>query len=119
MSAQPPAPEDVRRRLEARRSELLARSRRVQRDLSRQNEPLAADSDERAIQLENDEALEAIGGAAEDELEAINVALERLSLGLYGTCLQCGCTIPPRRLAAVPHSTSCTKCANLGRVAKR
>jgi RNA polymerase-binding transcription factor len=112
MNAQPVAPGDIRRRLEARRSELMIRSGRVRSDLGRQNEPLAADWDERAIQLENDAALEAIEGATEDELEAINTALERLSLGLYGVCERCGDTIPAGRLSAVPHATTCAKCPN-------
>jgi RNA polymerase-binding protein DksA len=111
MTARLSATEDVRRRLEARRRELLTRRTRVERDLSRQNEALTADADDRAIQLENDEALEAIGGAAENELHAIGSALERLEAGQYGTCTHCGGRIPEARLAAVPHATACAECA--------
>jgi DnaK suppressor protein len=102
--------ESAQARLLARRTELRQRQDRVGRDLARQNEPLSADSSDRAIQLENDEALAAIGNAATQELGEIEVALQRIASGLYGTCEVCGEPISAARIAAVPQATRCEHC---------
>lgn len=102
--------DQVRARLLARRAELQQRRSRVGQDLSRQLEPLSRDSDDRAIQLENDESLQAIGQAAASELEDIDVALDRISRGLYGICKICGDDISAARLAAVPQASMCQQC---------
>jgi RNA polymerase-binding transcription factor DksA len=44
---------------------------------------------------------------AEDELHAIERAIERLEDGTYFTCELCGSPIAPERLAAVPTERSC------------
>jgi RNA polymerase-binding transcription factor DksA len=102
--------DQIRTRLLARRAELQQRSNRIGQDLSRHLEPLSRDSDDRAIQLENDEPLQAIGQAAASELEDIGVALERIARGLYGTCKVCGDRISAARLAVVPHASTCQHC---------
>jgi DnaK suppressor protein len=38
-------------------------------------------------------------------------ALERISLGSYGTCQQCGEAIPLARLEALPHAEYCVVCS--------
>jgi DnaK suppressor protein len=101
----------IRSHLLRRRNALTHRYRRVEQDLGRQYEPLVADSGDQAIQLQNDETLEAIGSAAREEIAAIDAALERLSHGHYGTCAVCGEEIPPTRLEAVPHAVTCASCA--------
>jgi RNA polymerase-binding transcription factor DksA len=100
----------VRTRLLARRAELQQRQRRIDRDLSRQHEPLSGDSDDRAIQLENDESLQAIEDAAVREIADIDVALDRMARGLYGVCKVCGSRISAARLAAVPQASVCQSC---------
>lgn len=102
--------EQVRARLLARRAELQQRRQRIALDLSRQHETLSKDFDDRAIQLENDEPLQAIGNAAVLELADIDMALERLALGLYGVCRVCGERISAARLAAIPQATICQRC---------
>lgn len=102
--------EQVRTRLLARRAELQQRRRRIDLDLSRQHEPLSKDFDDRAIQLENDEPLQAIGNAAVGELEEIDVALDRMARGLYGVCKVCGHQISAARLAAIPQASICFGC---------
>lgn len=102
--------EQIRALLLARRAELQQRRDRVDRDLSRQLEPLSHDADDRAIQLENDESLQAIGQAAVRELVDIDVALDRMTRGLYGICSICGHGISAARLAAVPHASTCQRC---------
>ena len=102
--------EQAGHRLRSRRAELLVRRRRVDNDLERRNEPLVADFGDQAIQRQNDETLEEIGAAARREIEAIDVALERLEQGLYGICKVCGEEIPAARLHAMPHATACVHC---------
>ncbi|MDY6946206.1 MAG: TraR/DksA family transcriptional regulator [Pseudomonadota bacterium] len=102
--------DQIQARLLARRAELQQRSTRIVQDLSRQLDPLSRDSDDRAIQLENDEPLQAIGQAAVSELEDIGVALDRIARGLYGICKICGDEIAAERLAAVPQACVCQHC---------
>jgi len=101
----------VRERLTQRRGELTDRERRVRRDLMRAGEPLVADFADRAIQMQNDEPLQAIGSAARDELAQIDTALARLAAGTYETCEICDEPIGATRLAVVPYATICTDCA--------
>ena len=103
----------VRQQLEQRRAELYQRGRRIDADLGRAAEALPADFAEQATQVENDEPLTAIGQAAAEEIQQIDTALARLDAGQYGVCKQCGKPIEPLRLAAVPHSVSCTHCLTL------
>jgi len=70
--------------------ELTARLRKIDTDLGRTK---ATDDDDRAIENENDEVLEGLGQAGEDELRAIDAALERIARGTYGTCARCGAAI--------------------------
>lgn len=104
------AQDDSRALLERRREELLKRSRRVDRDLSRQVEPLVQDFADQAVQRQNDEALEAIGQAAAEELQQIERALERIEKGRYGLCEKCSQAIGEQRLRAVPYATTCIAC---------
>jgi RNA polymerase-binding transcription factor DksA len=101
----------IRDRLRRRRGELAERQQRVKRDLARANEPLVADFADRAIQMQNDEALEVIGEAARDELVRVNAALERIDAGRYGLCEECGEAIEQARLEAVPYAITCALCA--------
>ena|SRR5688572_19684639 len=99
----------VKQALLARRHALIERHERVEADLQRRNEALAGDWSDRAIQLQNDEALQAIDDAARDELAAIAEALQRLGRGLYGICKECAGPIEPARLRAL-HAVTCASC---------
>ncbi|MBW9053677.1 TraR/DksA family transcriptional regulator [Rhizobium mesosinicum] len=88
--------------------ELTARLRKIDTDLSRTK---TADDDDRAIENENDEVLEGLGQAGEDELRAIDAALERIAKGTYGTCARCGAKISEARLAVLPQTPLCEDCA--------
>ena len=48
----------------------------------------------------------------EGTLDEIEVALERIEDGVYGTCLECECRIPKTRLNAIPYTAHCVKCAS-------
>lgn len=45
-----------------------------------------------------------------DKLRALAEAQERLREGTYGLCRECGCSIPRRRLEAMPTATLCVPC---------
>lgn len=64
--------------LERQRDELRARLDAIRDDL---RQPLEADSEERAIQLENREVQEGIARAASEELARIEQRLARLKAG--------------------------------------
>ena len=46
----------------------------------------------------------------EERLEEIDLALDKLSDGRYGICLNCGNPIDPERLAIVPEAQYCVPC---------
>ncbi len=94
--------------LKARLSELTGRLAEVDSELRK---PLSADSEERATDLENQEALEAIENSEMHEIYQIREALKRISEGTYGICAQCGADIDPKRLKALPTATRCISCA--------
>lgn len=95
-------------RLKARLAELAERSEEIEADLRR---PLDADFSEQAVELADDEALERTDDVLRAEAKAIRAALARIEAGTYGTCANCGETIPPERLEAQPVATRCIKCA--------
>lgn len=100
--------DQARAKLEARRSELGRRVGRIEGDLRRRPDP---DSEERALERENDGVLEGLDVRGLDELRAIDAALARIEAGSYGTCVRCGNPIESRRLEVVPHTATCSACA--------
>lgn len=95
--------------LHARRAELMSRLERIETDL---DQPRNADDDDRAIERNNDEVLEGLGGAGQKELVAIDAALQRIAHGTFGLCGKCGEPIARERLDAVPHAALCADCAS-------
>ena len=100
--------EKVEKGLKARLSELRTHVAKVNRELHRL---LPADSEDQAIELENQEALEVVGRTETTEIRQIEVALKRISEGTYGTCARCGEPIDPRRLKALPTAATCISCS--------
>jgi DnaK suppressor protein len=45
-----------------------------------------------------------------DRARRLRIALTRIADGEYGVCSECGASIPPRRLLAVPDTTTCLPC---------
>jgi RNA polymerase-binding transcription factor DksA len=109
MSAQPDF-DKIRQALRARRISLEQRHERIRLDLQHRNDPLVADAPDRAIQLQNDAALQVIDEATNDELVTVDEALQRLDQGLYGICKRCGGAIEPIRLQVL-HAVMCSDCA--------
>lgn len=100
--------DDIAARLTARLADLKARVEGMDRAL---REPLSADFEEQAADLEGQDAIGGIEEAALAEIVQIEEALKRIADGSYGVCTQCGDDIAPRRLAAQPTATRCIKCA--------
>lgn len=70
------------------------------------------DMADQAVDLEDDEVLEGIGIAAQNEILLLKKAMTRIKDGTYGTCLSCGEKISDERLEAVPYAPLCRTCAN-------
>lgn len=97
-----------REALLAKRRELLQRVEAIARDNSL---PTSADSEEQAVELENEEVLSALDDEARQILNLIDQALQRIERDEYGICQSCGQPIAPGRLEAVPYAAYCIACA--------
>ena len=95
-------------RLEAQLEELQARLQRIAEDLS---EPLNADSEEQASEMQDDATLEGEGALVTREIGSVKRALARIEDGTYGECVRCGEEIAPARLEARPEAALCIDCA--------
>ena len=104
-----PDPTAAKARLEAELAELEDRLSRLDRDLS---EPPDPDSSERAVQMEDDDALEGQAALVAQEIASVRRALERIEDGSYGTCANCGDEISDKRLEVRPEAALCSDCAS-------
>ena len=104
-----PDPTAAKARLEAELAELEDRLSRSSRDLS---EPPDPDSSERAVQMEDDDALEGQAALVAQEIASVRRALERIEDGSYGTCANCGDEISDKRLEVRPEAALCIDCAS-------
>lgn len=95
----------------ALRARLDALTHRVDDLEAELRQPLDADFEEQAVDLQDDEAIAALENAGRDEIVRIRAALARIEDGSYGTCVTCGDSIAPARLAAVPTALQCAGCA--------
>ncbi len=100
--------ETLTKTLNDRLAELTSRVRRIDENLS---QPLPADFEEQAVDLEDHEAMEAVENAGMLEIQQIRRALARIAEGSYGSCTRCGEIIAPKRLEALPTATLCIACA--------
>ena len=96
-------------RLMALKTEVTQRMKAIDRDI--RHEDMSADWSEQATERENDEVLESLGNAADEELAMINAALQRIENGSYYYCSDCGDDIPAARLELLPYSSLCVSCA--------
>ena len=100
--------EEIAKALKARLSELRTHLAKVDRSLRKL---LPADTEDQAIELENQEALEVIEKTETREIHQIEAALKLISEGTYGTCAKCGEPIDARRLKALPTAATCISCS--------
>lgn len=71
---------------------------------------IASDQADDADAVENAERMNAITRNSQVLLHQVNAALARIAEGTYGTCVNCGKEIAPRRLEALPYATLCIEC---------
>ncbi len=96
-------------KLEKLKEKATHRIHKIDQDI--RHEGMSSDWAEIATERENDEVLESLGNASEQELLKINHALKRIEEGEYFSCSICGEDIPPARLELLPFTTTCVNCA--------
>lgn len=94
--------------IKARLAELDARMQDIETEL---DQPKPKDMNDQSVDLEDDEVLEAVGRAAQQEVQLLQAALKRIENGSYGICQGCGNPISDARLEAVPYAVVCRDCA--------
>ncbi len=94
--------------LRARQRELYLRLHKIEADFEQPRNP---DDDDRALERSNDEVLDELGQVGQEELKAIDAALERVAKGTFGICTRCGQPVAKERLDAVPYTPFCQECA--------
>lgn len=97
--------------LETLRADLKARLAKYEAHQHREDGALEKDSEEQAIQTQNDEVVDSLETETRRELAQIERALERLANGRGDECERCGNEIDPRRLQVLPYTTLCVECA--------
>jgi DnaK suppressor protein len=97
-----------RNQLEERLAELRARLLRIEEEL---DQPVSSTFSEQAIEREEDEVLEDLGHAGQQEIRMIEAALQRIEKDEYGICVRCGDEIAKERLDILPHTPLCRNCA--------
>ncbi|MGJ8561448.1 MAG: TraR/DksA family transcriptional regulator [Litorimonas sp.] len=100
-----------RQKILVRLEELGARMSEIETNL---DQPKPRDLNDQAIDLEDDEVLESLGLAAQQESRDLRAALKRCDDGSFGICANCGETISDARLEIVPHTQVCRGCATEG-----
>ncbi|MEQ1805759.1 MAG: TraR/DksA C4-type zinc finger protein [Burkholderiaceae bacterium] len=102
------------------REQLRARATSLRADVQQHREqlvePAAATGNtfiagaEGAAADADDEREVALLSRAQQELDAVNAALQRLDSGSFGTCTRCAATIQLARLQALPEAQLCLNC---------
>lgn len=95
--------------LVARKDDITKRINAIDKDIK--HEDMSSNWTEQATERENDEVLESLGNASEQELVMINNALKRIDSSEYFICSNCGEDIPPERLELLPFTSHCVNCA--------
>jgi DnaK suppressor protein len=103
-------PDDLRAILAQKKEELDSRLARITSNVRR---GLDTDSEERAMQLEDNEVVDALGNEAREEIDKISAALRRMDSGDYGKCIECGEAVGESRIRAYPYANECIDCATI------
>ena len=103
--------EHFKQKLITLKDDLTRRVDAIDKDIK--HEGMSSNWTEQATERENDEVLESLGNASEQELIMIDSALKRIDSGEYFTCSMCGEDIPAERLELLPFSTHCVSCAEI------
>ncbi len=104
--------DDVRGVLSTLLDELNSRLDNIIHDVRHDQSPLEQNFSEQATQNENNEVLDQLGNSARAEIDQIKLAIANIDSGRYGICELCDEPISKERLAAVPYTSQCIKCAS-------
>ena len=104
--------DEVKQQLLTLLEEQNTRLDRITNNVRHSDTPLEKDFAEQATQNENNEVMDYLGNSARTEIAMIKQAIARIDSGQYGICELCDEPISPQRLAAVPYSITCIKCAS-------
>ena len=102
---------EFKRLLLLSKSELERRLAAINLDVRNETNPVSSDSGEQTTERQNDQVIDALGNSARAELALINKALSRIDSGEYFECEECGEPISKERLASIPYTSLCVKCA--------
>jgi DnaK suppressor protein len=108
--------------LEDIRQDLLERRENLQRRIKEENDKVNENKSENLdpADLAQDynfrQRISSIVDRYELEIVEINNALRRIEEGSFGTCENCGATIPIERLRAMPQAKLCIRCQTEHRV---
>lgn len=105
--------QDRKTLLDNLRIELKDRIHQYQEHQHRNNGVLDKDLDEQALEVRNDEVVARLEEEARLELAQAERALARIAAQIGDRCDECGNTIEPDRLKALPYTTRCRNCADL------
>lgn len=100
----------IREQLSARYGEIRERLLKIEGNIRRTDQPLQADFAEQAIDVENDQVLDALDRSIRAEMTQIENTIARIDRGEYGNCEICDYPISLRRLEALPQATRCVRC---------
>ena len=103
-------------RLEQRKVQLLASLKDTKAALAFLESSRPAELYEEAQEEAFSLGLKATGEHSWRELWEIERALAKIDSGTYGICEECGATITPKRLGAVPMARYCIDCQRAGEV---
>jgi len=99
---------EIRATLERSLERLMHRTGAIEGDLRAAHDP---DSEERAVERENDPVLERLGASERRQVAQIRRALARIDGGEYAACEVCGGPVGRARQAALPEATRCLACS--------
>jgi DnaK suppressor protein len=105
--------DEVRKQLIHMLEDLDVRLDKITEEIKHTDGPISQDFAEQAVEIENNEVLDAIGNSTRDKIENIKQAIIRMDRGEYGFCKVCGEPISAARLVVVPFASMCVKCAAL------
>jgi len=91
--------------------EVTARAERLDLHQRRGTHEMEQDSTERAVQIRNDDVIDALDYLAHERLEQIALALQRMEMGVYRDCARCGQEIAAGRQELIPETSLCVACA--------
>jgi DnaK suppressor protein len=100
----------LRNMLIERRSSILERVRRLAAAWQELEEP-AIELEEEAQKASIVKPYDKLDENGKVEIEQIDLALIKMSLGDYGVCESCGDDIAPKRLEVIPWARLCVECA--------